>query len=85
MALQNEEVVGTISLLDIGDHLAALRKMFVHRDYRGTETGTALKLLKIALSWSANQSLQTIYLGTIPKFLEVHRFFRIYQSCDSTH
>jgi len=36
VALHNEDVVGTISLLDIGNGQSALRKMFVPQHYRGS-------------------------------------------------
>ena len=45
LAISGVDVVGTISLLDIGSHQGALRKMFVHPTYRGQEVGTATRLL----------------------------------------
>src|SRR6478609_9602959 len=39
VAIYNNKVVGTIALLDIGDQMGALRKMFVHKDFRGKEWG----------------------------------------------
>jgi N-acetylglutamate synthase-like GNAT family acetyltransferase len=75
VALHNEDVVGTISLLDIGNGRAALRKMFVHQHYRGPEKGTARNLLKTILDWAKSQKLQEIYLGTTPYFLAAHRFY----------
>ncbi len=35
VALYDVNVVGTISLLDIGNNQVALRKMFVNKEYRG--------------------------------------------------
>ncbi|MDM8526012.1 GNAT family N-acetyltransferase [Desulfococcaceae bacterium HSG8] len=75
IAVHNNEVVGTISLLDISDNQAALRKMFVQRDYRGQKIGTALRLLDTLLSWAKSHEVQEIYLGTTPKFLAAHRFY----------
>ena len=75
VALHNNKVVGTVSLLDIGDNLLALRKMFVNRDYRGHETGTAQKLLEISLNWAIANGIREIYLGTTPQFLAAHRFY----------
>src|SRR4051794_13170968 len=46
MALVEDRVVGTISLLDIGSQQVALRKMFVHKDFRGSAFGTARMLLE---------------------------------------
>ena len=75
VALTNGRVVGTVSLLDIGNHQAALRKMFVHKEFRGPEAGTAKKLLDTLLAWSRQQGLKEIFLGTTPKFLAAHRFY----------
>ncbi|MBN2479131.1 MAG: GNAT family N-acetyltransferase [Parachlamydiales bacterium] len=73
IALDNNMVVGTIALLDIGNDEAALRKMFVHKDYRGK--GVAKKLLEILLQWARKKHIKTIYLGTTPAFLFAHRFY----------
>jgi N-acetylglutamate synthase-like GNAT family acetyltransferase len=75
VALHNDKVVGTVSLLDIGANLVALRKMFVNRDYRGREIGTAQKLLEISLNWAITNGIRKIYLGTTPQFLAAHRFY----------
>jgi N-acetylglutamate synthase-like GNAT family acetyltransferase len=75
VAFHNEDVVGTISLLDIGNGQSALRKMFVHQNYRGSETGTARNLLKTLLDWATSKRLREIYLGTTPQFLAAHRFY----------
>ena len=75
VALSRDEVVGTISLLDIGHGQGALRKMFVRRDHRGGAAGVAKQLLDHLLRWCVEKSLQEIYLGTTPKFLAAHRFY----------
>ena len=68
-------VVGTISLLDIGNRQAALRKMFVDRDFRGASPGTAAHLLDTLLAWAETRGIREIYLGTTEKFLAAHRFY----------
>jgi N-acetylglutamate synthase-like GNAT family acetyltransferase len=75
VALHNNSVIGTISLLDIGNSQAALRKMFVHQHYRGPEKRTARNLLKTLLDWAKLHRLREIYLGTTPFFLAAHRFY----------
>jgi hypothetical protein len=44
VAVFDEEVVGTISLLDIGNGQGALRKMFVKAPFRGAAHGVARQL-----------------------------------------
>lgn len=78
VALHDGDVVGTISLLDIGNGQSALRKMFVHKNYRGSEKGTARGLLKTLLDWTKSRRLREIYLGTTPFFLAAHRFYEKY-------
>ena len=73
IALDKNVVVGTVALLDIGKNEAALRKMFVHKDYRGK--GVAKKLLDILIEWARKKHIKMIYLGTTPAFLSAHRFY----------
>jgi N-acetylglutamate synthase-like GNAT family acetyltransferase len=75
LALAGERVVGSIALLDIGDGLGALRKMFVAADCRGANAGVAGRLLEALLGHARAQGLRAIYLGTTDKFLAAHRFY----------
>lgn len=68
-------VVGSISLLDIGDRQVALRKMFVRADHRGRDKGVAQRLLDEALRWAAEHGVTDVFLGTTEKFLAAHRFY----------
>ncbi|OQP53436.1 GNAT family N-acetyltransferase [Niastella yeongjuensis] len=74
-AIIDNTVIGTIALSDIGDQQGALRKMFVHKDYRGKEFGVAQALLNTLLSWAKEKGLQEIFLGTTDKFHAAHRFY----------
>ena len=76
VAVADGRVVGTISLLDIGNHQGALRKMFVHRDFRGPQAGTAKYLLDTLLDWARTRGVWEIFLGTTSKFLAAHRFYQ---------
>ena len=75
VALFNNKVIGTISLLDIGYGQAALRKMFVENAYRGKKYQAAHILLYELLNWSIVNEIKEIYLGTTPQFLAAHRFY----------
>ncbi|PGM59517.1 GNAT family N-acetyltransferase [Bacillus sp. AFS053548] len=75
VALYGDKVVGTISLLDIGNQEVALRKMFVDKEYRGAKYKTASLLLNNAIKWAKEMSIKAIYLGTTPQFLAAHRFY----------
>ncbi|MBB5393350.1 GNAT family N-acetyltransferase [Herbaspirillum sp. SJZ099] len=75
VALDGEKVVGTVSLLDIGNGQVALRKMFVAASHRGKEHGAAKRLLDGAIGWAREKGVTQIYLGTTAKFLAAHRFY----------
>jgi GNAT superfamily N-acetyltransferase len=75
LAIAGNAVVGTIALLDIGNGRGALRKMFVHKDYRGKAYGVGQALLNQLLAWAQQKSFTEIYLGTTEKFIGAHRFY----------
>jgi GNAT superfamily N-acetyltransferase len=75
IARAGEEVVGSISLKDIGNAQGALRKMFVKAPFRGREHQVAHRLLQEMLSWSRRQGLRQVFLGTTAAFLAAHRFY----------
>ena len=78
VALENDKVVGTVALLDIGNKQLALRKMFVHESFRGSQFGTAKILLETSLKWAKSRGITEIFLGTTSKFLAAHRFYEKY-------
>lgn len=75
VALYNNRVVGTISLLDIGNYQGALRKMFVQAPFRGNKYNVAKSLLQQLITWAKEHNIHEIYLGTTEKFLAAHRFY----------
>ena len=75
IAFVNEELAGTIALLDIGNYQGALRKMFVSEKFRGKEYSVGLSLLKILFSWAAEKDYKEIFLGTTEKFIAAQRFY----------
>jgi N-acetylglutamate synthase-like GNAT family acetyltransferase len=75
VAVLDSEVVGTVALLDLGNHQAALRKMFVHAAYRGLGHGVSARLLETLLEWTRSRGVKEVYLGTTEKFLAAHRFY----------
>ncbi|HEY3928810.1 MAG TPA: GNAT family N-acetyltransferase, partial [Candidatus Koribacter sp.] len=75
VATSDDRVVGTIALKDLGNHDAALRKMFVAPDARGKASGVANALLETLLQWAREQGIRRIYLGTTDAFRAAHRFY----------
>ena len=75
IALCDFQVIGTISLLDIGNNQVALRKMFVKVPFRGNKHNTAKLLLQQSIGWAKQNKITAIYLGTTEKFVAAHRFY----------
>ena len=75
VAMDNQEIVGTVALLDIGNGQAALRKMFVKATHRGREHSIAKRLLDTLLAWCRAHGVSEIFLGTTARFLAAHRFY----------
>ena len=69
------KVVGTIALIDIGGNEGAIRKMFVHKDYRGKEKGVGQLLLDTLIDWCKQKSITEIYLGTVAQLHAAKRFY----------
>ena len=75
VAVRDNEVIGTIALLDIGTNRGALRKMFVHADYRGPNWGVGQKLLDTLIDWAKEQHFKEILLGTTAQFVAAQKFY----------
>jgi putative acetyltransferase len=76
VALNDEnEVIGSIALIDMGGHEGAIRKMFVKKEYRGKGFGIAQKLLDGLIDWSKNHDINALYLGTIERLQAAIRFY----------
>jgi putative acetyltransferase len=75
VALSGNEVIGTIGLIDFGNDLGCIRKMFVKAQFRGKEHGTAQKLLDRLFEHGRNVGIKSVYLGTIAKLQAAIRFY----------
>lgn len=82
-AFINDELVGTIALIKFSDTKAAIRKMFVKKEYRGKEFSIAQKLLDTLLDYCHENEIDDLYLGTVTvleaalRFYERNHFIRI--------
>lgn len=74
-AIYNEQLVGTIALIAFGDNAAAIRKMFVLKEYRGKELGIAQLLLDNLIAYCRENNITDIYLGTVEMLKAAHRFY----------
>jgi N-acetylglutamate synthase-like GNAT family acetyltransferase len=75
VAKHNNEVVGTIALIDCGENIGAIRKMFVKKEFRGKEYGIAQKLLDILEKSAQVNQITNLYLGTLERLQAAIRFY----------
>lgn len=82
-AFRDGELVGTIALIRYADGEAAIRKMFVKKEYRGKELHIAQQLLDILIAYCRENQIEQLYLGTVSileaalRFYEKNNFVRI--------
>jgi putative acetyltransferase len=75
VAKSEGEVVGTIALIDCGENIGTIRKMFVKKEFRGKEYGIAQRLLDILESSSRENGITNLYLGTLERLQAAIRFY----------
>jgi GNAT superfamily N-acetyltransferase len=71
----NGELIGTIALIDAGEGIAILRKMFVRKDWRGRPERVAQQLLNHLTLWAKQHDFRKIYLGTVDVLAAAQRFY----------
>ena len=59
---ENEEVVGTIALIDVGKPFGTIRKMFVKADFRGKEKGVPAGLFATLQNHAIEINMTSLYL-----------------------
>jgi len=69
------KIVGTIGLQYLNDDNAALKKMFVNKDFRGKELGIAQMLFDTLLDFAKDKNLKNIWLDTPSVANASHRFY----------
>ncbi|MNU13215.1 putative N-acetyltransferase YsnE [compost metagenome] len=74
-AFINDELVGTIALVKFDEKAAAIRKMFVKKEFRGKEYGIAQKLLETLISYCQKNGIEEVYLGTVSILKAALRFY----------
>lgn len=74
-AFVDNELIGTIALINTGHNAGAIRKMFVKKDYRGKELGVAQQLLEQLLQFCRDKQITNVYLGTVEMLKAAHRFY----------
>lgn len=73
VAFVENKLVGTISITRLKNDNSVLRKMFLHKNYRGL--GIAVLLLQNIVNWANENNLNSIYLGTMAQFTRAQNFY----------
>ena len=73
VAVCESRVIGTISITRLENGNAVLRKMFLHKNYRGQ--GIAKLLLQSIVHWCVDNNVNAIYLGTMTQFERAQKFY----------
>ncbi|MEO8534509.1 MAG: GNAT family N-acetyltransferase [Flavobacterium sp.] len=69
------KLVGTIALIKFNKETGAIRKMFVQKEFRGIQYNVALQLLEELISYSKENGINNLYLGTVSILKAAHRFY----------
>jgi putative acetyltransferase len=75
VAKSDDEVVGTIALIDCGENIGAIRKMFVKKEFRGKEFNIAQQLFDTLQEAAKQAKMTNIYLGTLERLKAAIRFY----------
>ena len=75
VATLDGQLIGTIALIDFGQHRGALRKMFVDASYRGKQWRIGQQLLDLVAAWCKEKDIREIFLGTFHKLMAAQRFY----------
>lgn len=73
--LDKKEVVGTIGLVDTDFGFGTIRKMFVKKNYRGSEYSIANNLYLNLEIWAIEHGLNSLLLGTRDQLKAALRFY----------
>lgn len=73
VALNNNNVIGTVAIRDMGDQTAKLNRMFVLTEYHGC--GVGQKLFNHAVSFAKKQGFIKMILNTHELMHRAHRFY----------
>lgn len=74
-AFIDEKLVGTIALVKFNPEAAAIRKMFVKKEFRGKEFQIAQQLLEQLIAYSKENGIEDLYLGTVSLLQAALRFY----------
>ncbi len=76
VAILDDDIVGTAAMLDLGNGISKLGRMFVDLAHRGTPYQIAQRLLDTALDWAKLNKINQVCFETTPETCAAHFFYR---------
>lgn len=76
VATFDEKIAGCIAMIDCGQGVGCIRKMFVKAEYRGKALSVAQHLLNTLENHAIVNNITALYLGTIPKLEAAVAFYK---------
>lgn len=74
IAVKDENVIGTILLVNRGDNTVELKMMYAKKEYRGK--GVSQKLLDTFLQYAIEHNYEKIFLGTYGRLERAIQFYK---------
>jgi putative acetyltransferase len=73
VAVDDDEVVGSVALRDLGGGTVELKRMYLRPDQRGR--GLGKELLALALNWARASEMQVVRLDTSERMVAAQRLY----------
>jgi len=73
VAVDGDEVVGSVALRDLGDGAVQLKRMYLRPDRRGH--GLGKQLLALALDWARANGMRSVRLDTSERMVAAQRLY----------
>jgi GNAT superfamily N-acetyltransferase len=76
VAVDEDEVVGSVALRELGGDAVELKRMYLRPDQRGR--GLGKNLLTLALDWARTRDVRVIRLDTSERMIAAQRLYEAY-------
>ena len=73
IAVDGDEVVGSVALRDLGDGAVELKRMYLRPEQRGR--GLGKELLALALAWAHDHDMSVVRLDTSERMVAAQRLY----------
>jgi len=70
----DETIIGTVAVINKGNHVAELKRMYVDKNHQGKGYGSML--LNKAVDFSKQNGFTKLEFETNKKFLKAHKFYQ---------